>query len=132
MEPNKTNDDDAFRRHRDTSEGSPAVGASASPSPSVLIQGNPAELRQAAEDVLSSAEELYRVADVFVGKQAQQRPYVVLGTALGIGFVLGGGLATRLGGRLVSFGGKMLVSRALEGFFEEGLEKANGFVSDDD
>jgi len=126
MEPDHTND--TFGGFHDAARDPAAAEAQ---DQSVVIEGSSEELRQAVDDVVSSAEELYRVADVFVGKHAQQRPYVVLGAALGVGFVLGGGLASRMGGRLLTFGGKMLVSRALEGFFEEGLEQANGFTDDD-
>jgi hypothetical protein len=73
-----------------------------------------AELTRAAQDVASSVEQLYRVADSFVGRHAKDRPYAVLGAAAGIGFVLGGGLAWRLAGTLVNVAGRVAVTHALD------------------
>jgi hypothetical protein len=39
---------------------------------------------------------------------------VALGVAAGIGFVLGGGLASRLGGTLLSVGARLVATRVLE------------------
>jgi hypothetical protein len=79
-------------------------------------------VKEAVHDVASSVEELYRVANDYVGRRAEDRPYVVLGAAFGIGFVLGGGLASRLGGVVATLGSKLLVSRLFEsqlpGFYE--------------
>jgi len=83
---------------------------------------SPGELRDALDDVSSSLGDLYRAADAFTTEQTRVRPRVVLGAAAGIGFVLGGGLASRLGGTLLSVGGRLLASR----FLEEGLSPDKG------
>jgi len=75
----------------------------------------PTELRDAWEDVTSSVGDLYRAADTFATEQARERPYVFLGVAAGIGFVLGGGLASRLGATLLGVGSRLAASRLLEG-----------------
>jgi len=74
----------------------------------------PTELRDALDDVTSSLGDLYRAADAFATEQARERPYVFLGVAAGIGFVLGGGLASRLGSTMLGVGSRLAVSRVLE------------------
>jgi ElaB/YqjD/DUF883 family membrane-anchored ribosome-binding protein len=74
----------------------------------------PAELRDAWDEVSSSVGELYRAADTFASEQTRARPHVALGVAAGIGFVLGGGLASRLGGTLLSVGARLVATRVLE------------------
>lgn len=68
-------------------------------------------IKEAALDAASSVGDLYHVSQEFLERQTQQRPYAVLGAAAGIGFVLGGGLASRFGGILLSIGGRVLASR---------------------
>jgi ElaB/YqjD/DUF883 family membrane-anchored ribosome-binding protein len=82
--------------------------------PTALDENTPADLRRAAEDVASSVEQLYRVGDAFVGRQAQDRPYVILGVAAGLGFVLGGGLASRVTGALINVVGRLAVTHAVD------------------
>src|SRR5215471_10177469 len=74
----------------------------------------PAELRDAWDDVSSSLGDFYRAADAFVSEQARERPHVTLGVAAGVGFLLGGGLSSRLGGTLLSMGTRVLAARFLE------------------
>ncbi len=74
----------------------------------------PTELRDAWDDVTSSVGDLYRAADTFATEQARERPYLFLGVAAGIGFVLGGGLASRLGGTLLGVGSRLAASRLME------------------
>ena len=75
------------------------------------------DVRRAADEVASSVEELYRVANAFLGQQVEERPYAVLGVAAGVGFVLGGGLASRLGGTLANYGVRILMSRFMSDWF---------------
>ena len=69
-----------------------SVGASGEPShhrPTALNESSSRELRSAAEDVASSVEQLYRMSNAFLGKHAEERPYLILGAAAGVGFILG-------------------------------------------
>jgi len=75
---------------------------------------SPAEIRDAIDDVSSSLGDLYRAADSFATEQTRVRPRTMLGAAAGIGFVLGGGLASRLGATLLSVGTRLVASRLLE------------------
>jgi len=77
-------------------------------------KAGPAELRDAWTDVASSMGDLYRAADAFATEQTRVRPHVVLGVAACVGFVLGGGLASRLGGTLLGVGSRLAASRLLE------------------
>lgn len=79
------------------------------------LNGNaPAELRDAWDDVSASLGDLYRAADSFANEQTRTRPHVALGVAAGVGFVLGGGLASRLGSTLLSVGTRLVAKRLLE------------------
>jgi ElaB/YqjD/DUF883 family membrane-anchored ribosome-binding protein len=72
------------------------------------------ELRDAWDEVVTSTTELYRAADTFATEQVQVRPHTVLGVAAGLGFVLGGGLASRVGSTLLTVGARLVASRFLE------------------
>ena len=72
------------------------------------------ELRDAWDEVVTSTSELYRAADAFAVEQVHARPHTVLGVAAGIGFVLGGGLASRVGSTLLTVGARLVASRFLE------------------
>lgn len=82
----------------------------------------PVELKDAWEDVSASLGDLYRAADSFASEQTSARPHVALGVAAGIGFILGGGLASRLGGTLLSVGTRLVATRVME----EWLSTENG------
>lgn len=73
-------------------------------------------LRKTAAEVASSLEQLYRAGDVYLGRQAQERPYRVLGVAAGIGFALGGGLAWKIAGALVPVIARMAFTHAASGW----------------
>lgn len=75
-----------------------------------------AELRQAAGELSSSLEELYRVTESVLRDQVNQRPYAVLGAAAGIGFVLGGGLSSRVSSRVLRMWGGSVLARVFDDF----------------
>jgi ElaB/YqjD/DUF883 family membrane-anchored ribosome-binding protein len=60
-----------------------------------------------AETMTDAATEI----QVYLREQATRRPYVALGAAAGIGFVLGGGLSLRLTTTLLTIGGRLLVTQ---------------------
>ena len=74
----------------------------------------PAEITDAWTGVASSMTELYRATDAFATEQARERPYVFLGVAAGLGFVIGGGLASRLGVTILGLGSRFAASRLIE------------------
>jgi hypothetical protein len=90
-----------------------------------LDESTPAALKGAAEDAMSSVEQLYRVGDAFLERQAHERPHLLLGAAAGIGFVLGGGLAWRMTGALVNLVGRMAVTHAVDGWATSTIARAS-------
>lgn len=64
--------------------------------------------RQSAEEALTAAEQAVREARAALVEQLEERPYVTLGVAAGVGYVVGasmprlGGAALRLGGRVAA------------------------------
>jgi len=72
-----------------------------------------ADLQADAEAVVTSVQVAARDAETFVRTQTTQRPYVSLGVAAGVGFVLGGGLSPKLTATLLGLGGRILVNAVL-------------------
>jgi len=58
-------------------------------------------LAQTADQALQSLSTLYTAVDGAVQRQVQSNPYATLGVAAGVGFVLGGGLASPMGQMLM-------------------------------
>lgn len=73
-----------------------------------------ADIKDATKEAASSVSSLYKVGYGFLERQAQERPYAVLGAAAGMGFILSGGLATRFAGVLLAAGGRILATRLIE------------------
>jgi len=98
----------------------PSTAQQERPQRTALDPTSPSDVQRAVDEVVASTESLYRVANDYIGRQIDQRPYAVLGGAAALGFVLGGGLASRLGGVLATFGTRTLVSRLVEGVTTHG------------
>ncbi|HTM45492.1 MAG TPA: hypothetical protein VL137_11080 [Polyangiaceae bacterium] len=81
---------------------------------SVRTNADGNSIKEAAMEAASSVNSLYRVSHEFLEHQAKDRPYALLGAAAGIGFVLGGGLASRVAEILLSIGGRVLAAQVLE------------------
>jgi hypothetical protein len=75
--------------------------------------GDGGPLLDAARDVASSVEALYRDANAALAVQARDRPYAVLGTAAAIGFVVAGGLASKTARVAVALGARWALSRTM-------------------
>ena len=84
------------------------------PRPTALDPGTGEAFMTAAEEAGAAVEQLYRIGNAYVGREAQDRPYRVIGIAAGIGFVIGGGLAWKMAGRVMNVAGRIAVTRALE------------------
>ncbi len=104
-----------------TAEGGTARPAVAPPASAAENLGEEAEgLAERFEEVYTEAttlaESLSDAAhDVneYVHEQARERPYVALGAAAGLGFVLAGGLTPKVGSLLFTVGGRLLAQRVL-------------------
>jgi ElaB/YqjD/DUF883 family membrane-anchored ribosome-binding protein len=62
-----------------------------------------------AQALTSTFEQVADEIGQFLREQAERRPYVSLATATGIGYVLGGGVPSRLTGVLFGFGSRFAV-----------------------
>ena len=72
--------------------------------------------RHVSQDVDALSQSLGDAAQEvtsYVRHQCRERPYVAVGTALGIGFVLGGGLTLRVGSLLLGAGGRLVANALL-------------------
>lgn len=105
MEPNST-----VQGHR---TAQPLGAATPSRADSAHLAGA-GELRDALEDVVGSVELVLRQANGFLARQAEERPHVLLASAVGLGFVLGGGLASRTGALLTRVGGRLALAYFLQ------------------
>lgn len=89
-------------------------------------------LRDAIEQAVDSVGTLYRQAEARIQQQAQTSPYVTLGAAAAVGFVIGGGLASPLGQRLLRLTlrqfGPPLLSTLLDA--SKGVERDSSTAAD--
>jgi len=74
---------------------------------------SPRAIQEAAKDLSGAAKTFRDVAKGYVAEQARERPYVLLGSAAAVGFVLGGGLASRITVSLLVVGARMFGGRIL-------------------
>lgn len=74
---------------------------------------SPHAIQEAAKDLSGAAKNFRDVAKGYVSEQARERPYVLLGSAAAVGFVLGGGLASRITMSLLVVGARMFGGRIL-------------------
>lgn len=70
-------------------------------------------IQEAAKDLSGAAKNFRDVAKGYVAVHARERPYVLLGSAAAVGFVLGGGLASRITMSLLVVGARMFGGRIL-------------------
>jgi ElaB/YqjD/DUF883 family membrane-anchored ribosome-binding protein len=101
--------------HQNKAQRSEAATANTQPLPKHPRKAaeDEAPLRVVADDAVRSANALYRAVNDELQRQTSEAPYVALGVAAGIGFVVGGGLASPLGQALLrasfrAFGGTVL------------------------
>jgi hypothetical protein len=85
----------------------------------VATQADATAIKDAALEAASSVNSLYQMSHDFLEQKTKTHPYAVLGTAAGIGFILGGGLASRVAVALLSVGGRVLANQILETSFED-------------
>jgi ElaB/YqjD/DUF883 family membrane-anchored ribosome-binding protein len=72
-----------------------------------------ADIQKAWTETQSALETLYTQASTQLQQQVQERPYVALAAAAGIGFVLGGGLRSVTGRFLVRTTAQLVVPGVL-------------------
>lgn len=67
-------------------------------------------VREDAQALAGSLSEAAEEAADYLRVQLQERPYVALGVAAGVGYVLGGGLPSRLTGMLLGVGARLALA----------------------
>jgi hypothetical protein len=72
------------------------------------------ELWREARGLASTAEEAFEEIEVFLREQLDRRPYVTLAAASGVGYILGGGLPSRLTGLLVGWGARLALANVMQ------------------
>jgi ElaB/YqjD/DUF883 family membrane-anchored ribosome-binding protein len=71
-------------------------------------------LQTSAKDFAKAAADAYQSADTFLTKQANEQPYVLLGVAAGVGFLLAGGLVSRFTADALGIAGRIAASQVLQ------------------
>jgi ElaB/YqjD/DUF883 family membrane-anchored ribosome-binding protein len=67
-----------------------------------------------AQEFVDSVRDVHGQFNSALSQQASNRPYVALGAAAGIGFVLAGGLTVRLTSKLIGVGARLALSAAVK------------------
>lgn len=70
------------------------------------------QMQAEASALLTTIEAFTRDADAFLRQHATQRPYAVLAAAFGVGYIGGGGLATRLTSVAFGLGSRLAIALA--------------------
>jgi ElaB/YqjD/DUF883 family membrane-anchored ribosome-binding protein len=83
-----------------------------------------ASLTQTADHALQSLSALYTAVDGAVQEQVQSNPYATLGVAAGVGFVLGGGLASPMGQMLLRVSVRAFGPPLVNALLQNALERA--------
>ena len=96
-----------------TSKSSTARSSSSSIERKASSSGELDDIQKAWSDASGAIEKLYSQASVTLQQQVQERPYVALAAAAGLGFVLGGGLSSVTGRFLLKTTAQLVVPGVL-------------------
>lgn len=88
-------------------EGAKSFGATSKPKMKSASVKDTESMMAMADNAMGDARE-------FLGQQIKERPYVTLGVALGVGYILGGGLPRRLDSLLLPVIGRALYRTAMK------------------
>ncbi len=72
------------------------------------------EVWQDARGLASTVEEAFDEIQEYLREQVDARPYVALSAAAGVGYVLGGGLPSRVTRLLVGWGSRLALTMAVQ------------------
>ena len=92
--------------------------------PRTAATPDPASLTETADQAVQSIGALYTAVDSVLQKQVQANPYATLGVAAGVGFVLGGGLASPMGQMLLRVGVRAFGPPLVNALISTALERA--------
>lgn len=94
------------------------------PKPRTAPASEPVSLTETADQAVQSIGALYSAVDTALQKQVQANPYATLGVAAGVGFVLGGGLASPMGQMLLRVGVRAFGPPLVNALIHSALERA--------
>jgi len=102
--------------------------AAAQPAPQTKPRPAPtpasSSLTESADQAVQSLSALYTAVDGAVQRQVQSNPYATLGVAAGVGFVLGGGLASPMGQMLLRVSVRAFGPPLVNALLQNALERA--------
>lgn len=98
----------AFSRDASSYGGDSQGPYASADGPSVAAAG--VRVRDDARQLLTSISTFTTQAQEVITKTLDERPYVALGTAFGIGYLLGGGLRSKLTGLALTVGGRYFLN----------------------
>jgi hypothetical protein len=84
-----------------------------------------ASLTETADQALQSVGQLYNAVDGALTQQMRDNTYVTLGAAAGVGFLIGGGLASPMGQMLVRVSMRAFGPPLVNALIQNALERAN-------
>jgi hypothetical protein len=89
-----------------------ASGSSPPPQPSreASLYDHGREVFREVQALRTAAEETAAEASELLCDRMQQRPYITLATAAAVGYVVGGGLASRLTGAVLAVAGRFAIA----------------------
>ena len=96
----------------------------AAPRPVAAPNSEADSLTHTADQALQSLGALYTAVDGAVHEQVQSNPYATLGVAAGVGFVLGGGLASPMGQMLLRVSVRAFGPPLVNALLQNALERA--------
>jgi ElaB/YqjD/DUF883 family membrane-anchored ribosome-binding protein len=102
----------------------PQAAPQPTPRRAATPESEAASLTQTADHALQSLSELYTAVDGAVQQQVQGNPYATLGVAAGVGFVLGGGLASPMGQMLLRVSVRAFGPPLVNALLQNALERA--------
>lgn len=108
----------------ETSTHSAAQPAPQQSKPRQAPQAEAAKLTDTADQALQSLGALYTAVDGALQQQVQSNPYATLGVAAGVGFVLGGGLASPMGQMLLRVSVRAFGPPLVNALLQNALERA--------
>jgi hypothetical protein len=81
--------------------------------PTTRVLHSAARVRGEARDLVDAVEATAVELEDFLRTELRQRPYLTLALAAGAGYILGGGLPTRVTGLLFTFGTRVAMAIAV-------------------
>jgi hypothetical protein len=100
------------------------LGAASANEPVNSHFADASDLRAAWVDAVESIDILIRETRAFLTRQGVERPELLMLCSAGLGFVLGGGLASRTGALVARAGVRMALAQVMQSIWDEAGDEA--------